>query len=221
MYYAYIRKLGRGQFIGLCALVNGVMVTDMAALFRAFENVISEMVIKGWLIKFSSKGDIVPNASELYLSKDSVSSVESFLCWEFSSMTTAPLPPLDYARGIDSKGTFSHDDNPSEILKSSYSNAYTYILKSKGYNSVLVSSYKGVLAKVNGEKEKLIRENGELKEELSKQERHKRNGFFLHLLLMFIIGLLAGLIICKLRTHMAEQSTSEVEQLAFYEIPAY
>ena len=210
MYYTYLRKLGKETFIGLCVLVNGVMVTDVAALFQAFENVISEMVIKGWLLKFDGKGSIVPKTTELYLGKEDFASVEALLSREFESLSSRGLPPVDYSLGIDSEGIFSHDDNPSDILKSSYSNAYTYVYKSKGYNTSLVSSYKAVLARVNNEKEKLVRKIKELEDEIESQKRNRKP--FLHLILMFVIGLIVGLLFNRLRDYVAEGSTVEIEE---------
>lgn len=219
MYYAYLRRLGKDPFIGLCVLVNGVMVTDVAALFQAFENVISEMVIKGWLIKFDGKGSTVPKTTELYLGKEDFASVEALLRREFESLSSRGLLPVDYSLGIDSEGNFSHDGNPSDILKSSYSNAYTYVYKSKGYNTSLVSSYKAVLARVNNEKEKLSRENKSLKEELAGVKRQKKQFSLVLLLVLVIIGLGAGLYLLfdelGWKNYTIEETEKENSSLSF------
>lgn len=56
MYYAYIRNLDDGNYIGLCSVVNGKMITNIDGLFSRFENIIESMVKHGYLIRFNEKG---------------------------------------------------------------------------------------------------------------------------------------------------------------------
>ena len=59
MYYGYVRKLDKeGQYIGLCVLLNGVMLSKMANLFAVFEKVVSELVSQGELIKMGVSSPI-------------------------------------------------------------------------------------------------------------------------------------------------------------------
>ena len=39
MYYAYIRQLEQGKYIGFCVLLNGVALTRFERIFSLFENV--------------------------------------------------------------------------------------------------------------------------------------------------------------------------------------
>ena len=52
---------------------------------------------------------------------------------------------------------FVVDDNLDEIIKSSHTNGYTFIYKSKGFNTAQMNNYKGVLTRVNNEKKNFRR----------------------------------------------------------------
>ena len=72
IYYGYIRKLEQERYIGLCVVLNGLLLTRIDGLFSLFENTISGLVTKGLLIHFNEQGDIVTKVEKLYLNKEEV-----------------------------------------------------------------------------------------------------------------------------------------------------
>ena len=173
MYYGYIRKLEQARYIGLCAVLNGLMLTRIDGLFSLFENTITALVTKGHLIHFNEHGDIVTNVEKLYMNRDEIDILNESLCAGFNRLAnyTEPLPPVNYAISKDSVKDFSVTGNQEDIIKSSHSNGYTYIYKSEGYNTAQLTSYQDVLAKTSREKEELLEKIESQKEEQEKAVR--------------------------------------------------
>ena len=149
MYYAYIRNLDDGNYIGLCSVVNGKMITNIDGLFSRFEIIIESMVKHGYLIRFNEKGEIVSNANKLYENREEIDFISAGLRYSFEQLdkTAVVLPSVNYSISKDSVASFSIQDSSSDIVKSSRINGYTLIYKSKGYNTIQINSYQGVIAK--------------------------------------------------------------------------
>ena len=194
MYYAYIRKLEQDKYIGLCVLLNGVVLTTFEGLFSLYENVISNLVTKGYLIKYNDKGDLIANTEHLYMNREEIDFVADSLKGGFDSMqsTAMKLPPVNYAISSESVAEFVVEDNVKEILKSSYTNGYTYIYKSKGFNTALMNSYKGVLSKISKENAALKKKNAEISSQLQKAKIKQRNTFWVSVLggIILVLGVI-------------------------------
>lgn len=195
MYYAYIRKLEQGKYIGLCILLNGAALTKFEGLFSLFENVISNLVNKGYLIKYNESGNLIANTKHLYMNQEEIDLVSESLKGGFDSMqsTTMKLPPINYAISNESVKEFVVEDDAHEILKSSYTNGYTYIYKSKGFNTALMNSYQGVLSKISKENDSLKKENSNLKEENRKIRQQKKQFKNVMILSMILVACCIGL----------------------------
>lgn len=154
MYYGYIRKLEQERYIGLCVVLNGLLLTRLDGLFSLFENIISGLVTKGQLIHFNEQGDIVTKVEKLYMNKEEVDLLNESLRAGFNRFESniRTLPAISYNVSKDSVKNFVIDDDLDEIIKSSYTNGYTFIYKSKGFNTVQMNSYKGVLTRLSNEK---------------------------------------------------------------------
>lgn len=202
MYYAYIRKLEQGKYIGLCVLLNAATLTKFEGLFSLFENVISNLVTKGYLIKYNDSGNLIANTSHLYMNREEIDLVAENLKGGFDSMqsTAMKLPPVNYAISSESVKEFVVEDDAKEILKSSYTNGYTYIYKSKGFNTALMNSYQGVLSKISKENTSLKKENSNLKEENRKIRQQKKQFRNVILLIFVVIG--CGIGICFLYNNL-------------------
>ena len=134
MYYGYIRKLDKeGQYIGLCVLLNGVMLSKMANLFAVFEKVVSEMV------------RIVT-----YLR-------EEVIHWE---STATKLPPISYSISNDSSRTFSITDKDEEIVEASAKYGFVCVHKNEEYDTPLLAGLRNVIKKKLGKERSVSSETG-------------------------------------------------------------
>ena len=153
MYYGYIRKLEESNYIGLCAIVNGKLIHQVDSIFSIFEGVIESMVRNGYLIHFNDKGDITAKLNQLYENEEEINLITSNIQSSFNRIESASkdLPPVSYSTSKDSVKSFSTQDDESEIIKSSYTNGYTFIYKSKGFNTTQMNSYKTVITQKDNE----------------------------------------------------------------------
>lgn len=193
MYYAYLRKLQSNKYIGFCVLVNGIVIVKIDEMFCLFENIISNLVTIGSFVKYDKYGNIVANAEKLYLKPQEIDLVTNALKVGFDKFqsTSQKLPPEDYAVNVMSAKEFSSDDNTEEILKSSYTNGFTYIYKSDGYDTTQMDSFKGVLSGITKEKERLEKEVKKLKIENDKIEKQKKQ--FRNVVILFVLLLGCGI----------------------------
>lgn len=192
MYYGYIRKLEEDCFIGLCIVINGKNITQIDSLFNIFENVIESMVKNGYLIHFNDKGDITSTIGKLYENKEEIDLITSNLQASFGRLeaTSKNLPPVNYSTSKNSITSFSIQDDAKDIIKSSYTNGFTLIYKSKDYNTAQINSYKGILAKSHNQIKELQSECSKLKDEISSLKNKQRNTLWVSILGLIAIVLL-------------------------------
>lgn len=216
MYYAYIRKLEQGKYIGLCVLLNGAALTKFEGLFSLFENVISNLVTKGYLIKYNDSGNLIANTEHLYMNREEIDLVAESLKGGFDSMqsTAMKLPPVNYAISSESVKEFVVEDDAKEILKSSYTNGYTYIYKSKGFNTALMNSYQGVLSRVSRERDEFKSRNVNLSLQLSKVKAQKRNLIWVSILGGIVLVL--GVVVWNKVLFPSEVTRYQTEHFLYY-----
>lgn len=187
VYYGYIRKLQQDRYIGLCVVLNGLILKRIDGLFSLFENTISNLVTNGKLIHFNEHGDLVSCVEKLYLNREEIDLLTESLRSGFKRFEaySAPLPSVSYGTSKDSCKDFVVDDEQEGIVKSSYTNGYTYIYKSKGFNTAQLNSYKGVLRKSYKEKQELAAKLDALEKEHAKTLKQKKQ--FKYVIIMFVI----------------------------------
>lgn len=193
VYYGYIRKLQQNKYIGLCVVLNGLLLKRIDGLFSLFENTISNLANKGMLIHFNEQGELVTNVERLYLNREEIELLTELLRAGFKGLESImiPLPAVNYGIAKDSCKNFVVDDNLDEIIKSSYSNGYTYIYKSKGYNTTQLNSAIGVLNKLYKEKQELRKRLESLEKEHAKTLKQKKQ--FKYVIILFVILLGCGI----------------------------
>lgn len=187
VYYGYIRKLQQDRYIGLCVVLNGLILKRIDGLFSLFENTISNLVTNGKLIHFNEQGDLVTCVEKLYLNREEIDLLTESLRAGFKRFEaySAPLPAVSYGTSKDSCKDFVVDDEQEEIIKSSYTNGYTYVYKSKGFNTAQLYSYKGVLSRSYKEKQELAAKLDALEKEHAKTLKQKKQ--FKYVIIMFVI----------------------------------
>ncbi len=177
MYYGYIRMLEDAEYLGLCVAVNGKYLTQVEGLFAIFEQVIESMVRNGYLIHFGDKGEIATNVGQLYESKEEIDLITSSLQAAFDRLegNSKVLPAVNYGVAKDSIKSFSIQDSVQEIVKSSYTNGFTFIYKSRGYNTAKMRSYRGIIAKKDNQIQSLENDCADLKKQVSALKNKQRN----------------------------------------------
>ena len=189
VYYGYIRKLEEKNYIGFCIVLNGLLITQVNKLFSLYENLITNLVGKGYLIHFNNQGDITTNVEKLYLNQEEIAQLQHLIRFYLQKIDYSPLPPVSYSKSKDSIKDFHISDNIDDIIKSTYTNAYTFIYKTKGYNTSQLISYQGVLHRLNNEKIEITQKYEDLKDVYAKTLRQKKQmKLVIFLILILFIG---------------------------------
>jgi hypothetical protein len=202
MYYGYIRKLEQDRYIGFCVVINGLMLTKLDGLFSLFESTISKLVTNGQLIHFNKEGSIVTNVDKLYMNLEEIDLLtESFRAGFHHFMgSVKALPAINYSVSKDSIKNVSIEENIDEIIRSSHTYSYTFIYKSKGFNTNQLNSYKEILNKLNIEKVELSNKNDELEKILEKTIREKKQNHIIAIL--FFVVLICLIVFISLNSNL-------------------
>lgn len=211
IYYAYIRKLEARQYIGLCVVLNSVMLTDFNEMFSIFENLITSLVVNGNILQFNDKGDIISKASQLYTNQAEVSRVTDNLRNEFAKLedTSKPLPPVSYGIAKNEKKTFSVGDDTNDIINASVSFNYTFIVKQKDFDTQSLSSYRGIVSRLNKEKADLTQKYQDLQKEHVKVIKQKKQFQLVVFLALAILGCGIGLFFLNDNLNMTKSELAD------------
>lgn len=198
MYYGYIRKLESDEYVGLCVVINGKYITQLDGLFAVFERAIETMTRNGYLIHYSDKGEICSKVGQLYENREEIDLITSNLQAAFEGLerTSQKLPAVSYGIAKNSIKSYSIQDDEQEIVKSSYTTGYTFIYKSKGYNTAQMNSYRGIITRKDKEIENLRSECSNLKSLVSSLKNKQRNTKWVSILSVIAV-ILFGIVYVK------------------------
>lgn len=215
MYYGYIRKLEQERYIGFCIVLNGLLLTRIDGLFSLFENTISGLVTKGRLIHFNEQGDVVTKVGNLYMCKEEIDLLNESLRVGFNRFegNIMSLPAVSFGTSKDTVKDFVVDDDLEDIIKSSYTNGYTFIYKSKGFNTAQMNSYKGVLARVSNEKKELQDKLEKLHVEYAKTLRQKKQIKFVVALFVVLLGCAVALFLQNDNLNITRNDLSSAKKI--------
>lgn len=195
IYYGYIRKLDNGQYIGFCAVLNSIMLTEFKEMFTIFENAITSLVVNGIFLQFNDNGDIISKVAQLYTNQTEIFRIAEYLRVEFTKLegTSKPLPPINFGIAKNEKKTFSVDDDINDIVEASTSYSYTFIYKQKEFDTQSLCSYKGIVNRLNREKTEITQKYWDLQKEYTKVLRQKKQFQLVLFLFLAILGCGIGL----------------------------
>ncbi len=146
MYYGYVRKLDiGGLYIGLCVLLNDVMLSPLGDLFLVFEDVVADMVSHGEILILNTGGSIVPKTMELADDQVEIERLIVFLRERLETLGIqgVPLPPINYSIAKDSCKTFVYSEEKEDyIINAAAQYGYTCVWKSGNCDSSLLQEMK-------------------------------------------------------------------------------
>lgn len=191
MYYIYVRKFDKNKYIGFAIVINGYYFTQFHYLFSLFEKEIEELVEAGVIIRLTNNGDITSTLPSLKNEEEEVLSVVNSLHVKVNSLKDLKkLPLVDFSVAVSSRKLFKNTDTASEIANASCRFGFTIVLKESDYDTVRTTSFKNVLKNLNADKNALIKENEELKEQNKKIQRQKKQ--FKNVVSLILIVLVCG-----------------------------
>lgn len=221
MYYGYIRLLEGDNYIGLCAVINGHYLTSTRQLFGVFEKVVELMVRNGYFIHFDDSGEITTSSSAIYEDKEAISEISTSMDTLFGQLPSQPLPPVSYATSSESVKSFSLDDDEADVIKSGYTDGYTMLYKSAGYNTARLLAYKGVIGRMNKQiaelkssQDELKAEKKDLEDSLAKQKLKQRNTTLVSILAIVVV--IFGIVIWNKVLYPSEVTKYDTGEFVYY-----
>jgi len=191
MYYCYIRKLPKKQYIGFCVMLNGTYITEIKKLFPLFEKRIEEMCERGTILCYDESGNVVPVVSYFHEESEEASLLVEGMGKTFKP--EKPLPPVDFSIGKDATNIFSVEDDLNDIIKSSYRFGYTCVYKQADYDTIRMNSYRSVLQRITDDNNSLKEANQKLQDEVAEVKRQKKQFKNVVILLLLVIGCGVGI----------------------------
>ena len=190
MNYGYIRTIENEHIFGICAQINGQHITAIKKIFEIFEDITTNIVVRGEILQLNKQGNIVSNISNFTDKLQDVNRVISYCQTELLKLSSYchTLPNIDYSTSDSDFNNYKDTDNEQDIINSSVKNGYTFIYKKNDYDSLALSSYQSTLYFLNKENEKNKIQITELKNELNKIKLQKKQIKLVAWLFAILVG---------------------------------
>lgn len=216
MYYCYLRKFEVDKYIGLCVLLNETYVENVFQVFRVFEDLITKITYRGNLLYFDKKGNLTSNLHQLYKHAEEINLVDVELQTDFSELIKRqpPLPPTDFSVASNTSTIYSVEDDLKEVLHSSLTFGYTYILKENDFNTQKMNAYRSTLKRLSRDNEELKEKCQKISHELMAERTRRRNIVWVGLLGMIVV--IMGIILYYKVLFPAEVTHYETGEFVYY-----
>ena len=191
MNYGYVRKIENDHLFGICAQINGQYLSSTNKLFEVFENIITNITVRGDILYLNRQGNLEATTSNLQYKLEEVERAITNCQLEFERLSTTckTLPHLDYSTTDSDINYFRETDNSEAIISASVKNGYTFIYKDRDYDSLALSGYRSTLSTLNKENENYKKQIAEQDTKLKNLERAKKQmGAIVSLLVIMFIG---------------------------------
>lgn len=221
MYYGYIRKLDtNSQYIGFCILLNGSMFSRATELFPIFENAVSELALKGEILKLQENGNLTSSTNDLRNHPGEVRRIGFIISSDILSLknATKTLPPICYSTEDKESITFSIKDNNKEIAEAQSKYSDITILKKTDYDSQALQNATNIIKKLHKEKNELSASYQDLKKSYHKlgeqKKQYKKISCLYVLLTMLGLGLISLIDPLTTSENNLKNANKEIEQKA-------
>lgn len=148
MYYNYIRNLygnkpNHARYLGLCILLNGVMLDDFQMLFSIFETTFEKVAYDNEIIGIDDTGKIVPMCLSLDTHTIGIRKICDILRVHMEAMEIhcIELPPVAFEISNTTVQSCSFSFPNSRILNHSVRYPYVVIEKNQSYDSPGLAHY--------------------------------------------------------------------------------
>lgn len=176
MNYGYVRKIANNHLFGICAQINGQYISHPQKLFEVFENIISNIAIRGDILGLNRKGEVESTVSHFTDKPNETDSAIAISINEFTQLSydCISLPPLDFSAISNEIYRYNERDDNEEIAGASVKNGYTFIFKSKDFDTLSLKGYCSTLSVLNKENDDYKKKNLELGKQLKELEQKKK-----------------------------------------------
>ena len=172
------------------------------------------MVKHGRLLNYTNDGNITTTVNKLYENEEERQLINNAIFALFNGQESQVLPATTYSISKSSVKSFSIFDDATELERSTYTNGYTIIYKSKNYDTSEMLSYKNILSKQNDRMITLKDDNKKLKKELSEWKKKQKNTKLVSTLA--VITFILGVVIWNKVLYPSEVTKYDAGEFLYY-----
>lgn len=194
MYYTYVRNLDVPErYIGLCFVLNDAYISTPQALRSIFEHIISDMALKGEILKISNEGNLTALVSDLSDKRHEINRIRDIFGYELTPLlnSASKLPPVKYDIVNDTTLYLDLDSDPTIIRQKALEIPFVIIYKDSNPDDESLTSYKSVIRQLNAKNNALAEDLTNLEKKYKKVKRQQHELAWVVLLSIFL--LLGGL----------------------------
>lgn len=191
MNYGYMRKIENGHLFGICVQINGQYLTAIKKIFELFEDITTNIVVRGDIIQLNNQGNFISTTSNFTDKPQEVDRIISYCQTELTKMSSycQKLPHIDYSTSDNDISSFRDSDSNQNIVNSSVKNGYTFVYKANDYDTLALRGYRSTLYSLNKENEANKQTITELDKKLSVLKRQKKQmNVVVSLVLILFVG---------------------------------
>lgn len=216
MYYCYLRKFEVDKCIGFCVLLNGTYVENVFQAFHVFEELITKITYRGNLLYFDEKGNLTSNLHQLYKQTEEIKLVDVELQTAFSELLKKQplLPPTDFSVASHTSTINSIDDDLKEVVHSSLTFGYTYVLKENDFNTQKMNAYRSTLKRLSRDNEDLKEKCQNISRELMAERTKRRSLVWVGLLVIVVV--IMGIILYDKVLFPSEVTHYKTDEFIYY-----
>ena len=189
--YGYMRKIENGHLFGICVQINGQYLTAIKKIFELFEDITTNIVVRGDIIQLNNQGNLISTTSNFTDKPQEVDRIISYCQTELTKMSSycQKLPHIDYSTSDSDISSFRDSDSNQNIVNSSVKNGYTFVYKANDYDTLALRGYRSTLYSLNKENEANKQTITELDKKLSVLKRQKKQmNVVVSLVLILFVG---------------------------------
>lgn len=222
VYYGYIRKIGNSenQYIGLCFVLNSILITDEKALFQIFESMVGNLIKNNRLVELDVQGVLV---SKSFTAKDLQKEFDSFrlniqLELDVLDYTNSYLPPLNNNISSSDIQYYTLGKDDIDIQEAFSTCDFIVISKNTDFNTGFLLKFKQHITTwrerekdANKKYNDLVDEHSQLANEYAKLRREKKQTVFVAILVFCLLfGLLVGITVLNEKEQMVSQKNQQI-----------
>lgn len=191
MNYGYIRKIENNQVFGICVQTNGQYLSTTDGLFSVFENIVTDIAVRGDILYLNKKGNIEAKISDFLDCIDETERIKSFCQRELANLISKcrDLPDINLSSTDLDISYFKETDNCNEIIEAAVKNGYTFIYKDQDYDTLALAGYRSTLLALNQENDAYKKRISEQEKKLKVLEMQKKQmGTVILLIIVLFLG---------------------------------
>lgn len=212
VYLTYQYRYADSKSFGICCEYNGVIPTDFKYLFDFYDELIMDIINKGEILHYDSSGHLCSSVNDILEKAGVLAHYSSYINNRIDVRRACfvDLPPQNYAMISNEPKVLEYTESTDVFLRALKTNLSVVVSRENPY----VKGYNSVIARIVAERDEIIKQLNQKKEECSKLKVKQRNIKWVGLL--GIIILILGVVLWNKVLFPSEVTRYETGEFVYY-----